>query len=62
MSVPFFSGNFLMTGLCNSLANSLFEIFSFFNILPEADLSYIANVFYCAGTAVPPEVFLSENL
>ena len=36
--------NFLIIGLCNSSANSLFEIFSFLIALPEADLSRVAKV------------------
>ena len=34
-----FLKNFLITGLCNSSANSLFEIFSFLIPLPEVFLS-----------------------
>ena len=36
--------NFLIIGLCNSSANSLFEIFSFLIALPQADLSRVAKL------------------
>ena len=39
--------NFHIIGLCNSSANSLFEIISFLKVLPEVDLSTIeAGFFY----------------
>ena len=46
--------NFLIIGLCNSSANSLFEIFSFLIPLP-ANLFHVVKVFPHARVA---EVFL----
>ena len=38
--------NFLITDLCNSSANSLFEMFSFLTLLPENLFAHVAEVFY----------------
>ena len=46
--------NFLIIGLCNSSANSLFEIFSFL----IADLFRVAKVSDRASVAAQPKIFL----
>ena len=38
--------NFHIIGLCNSSANSLFEIISFLKVPPEVDLSTIEAGFF----------------
>ena len=46
---------FLITGLCNSLANSWFDIISSLNAQP-------ANLFVHVAEILVPESFLSKNL
>ena len=52
----FLFSNFLIIGLCNSSANSLFDIFSFLT----ADLFCVATLSCRASVATPQEVFYQE--